>query len=135
MTRKQKATYWMLAINTVLVNVIFFAYFYKEPLLSLDTLWAILLATGFTAFGHFCLLQEHVFLQHFIPSKEPMLHRIETPAFMDSELFYYDTDGTIRLGEDAPPELVKEVNDYIKSYNVWLAEWHRNNYKGGKFVG
>jgi hypothetical protein len=69
-----------------------------------------------------------------VPNKEPMLHRIETPAFMDSDQFYYEVDGTIHLGESASPVLIKEVNDYIKSYNVWLEHWQRNKYKGDKVV-
>jgi hypothetical protein len=129
MTSKQKATYWLLAINTVIVDVIYFGYFYHEPLLKLDTLWALILVSGYSVIGHFLFLTEYALLQHFMPNKEPRLHRIETPAFMDSDHFYYEVDGTIHLGEDAPPELVKEVNDYIKSYNVWLAEWQSNKHK------
>jgi hypothetical protein len=62
-------------------------------------------------------------------NKEPLLQRNEIPNFMQSEHFYYDDGNQIRLGENAPPELVKEVNDYIRSYNDWLAEWQRNKHK------
>jgi hypothetical protein len=128
MTRKQKATYFMLVINTVIVNAIYFGYFYHDPF-SLDTIWAFVIVSVFTVFGHFCFLQEHVLLQHMLPNKEPMLLRNETPSFMDSDLFYYEADGQIRLGEAAQPELVKEVNDYIRSYILWLEQWQSNKHK------
>jgi hypothetical protein len=40
-----------------------------------------------------------------------MLLRNVIPSFMDSEHFYYEDDWQIHLGESAPPELIKEVND------------------------
>jgi hypothetical protein len=128
MTPKQKATYWMLAIHITLANVVYFGYFYHEPF-SFSTLWTFIIVSVYTVLAHLYFLQIHVFLQYLVPNKEPMIQINEIPSFMDSEHFYYESNYQIRLGENAPPELIKEVNDYIHSYNEWLEEWQRNKYK------
>ncbi|WP_209124471.1 hypothetical protein [Alkalihalobacillus sp. BA299] len=128
MTPIQKASYYFVIINSVLANVFYFMFLNDDPY-TLGTILTVLKVTGITIGLHLYIVIFHGFLQQIVPRKEPILIRNETPAFMDSEHFYYDRNHEIHLAENAPPELVAEVKQYIKDYNEWLAEWQHNKHK------
>ncbi|MFJ7725078.1 hypothetical protein ACIQXV_02835 [Neobacillus sp. NPDC097160] len=48
------------------------------------------------------------------------------PNFIDSEYFYYDESGNMRLRDGAPKEVRREFKLFIKAY----ADWQRTNEQG-----